>query len=836
MTVVERFMQRGAKRAGALPLIALSLFLSQFSFGPGARAAGFIMVDPAFSPVPVVRTLPVRPGPGVILPGPRPIPGHPTTPLLKGGVSMGLHLASQEIRVDVTDQVAKTYITQTFENDTDRNLAGTYLFPLPDDTTFSSFSLHIDGKPVEGKIMEAAEAREEYESIVRRMVDPGLLEYADYKTVRARIFPIPAHGTKKVELEYTQLLKAESGLVKYRFPLKGDDQASGAVDSTKFTAKISGRQGLKTLWSPSHVVQVNRPSEHQAKVSFEEKAMVADKDFLLYYSLSDKDLACNVMTHKVDGEDGYFLLTLSPPLKAQSTMGKDIVIAADVSGSMQGEKLEQLKKSLKYFVNSLSAQDCFGLVPFNTDAESFKSTLLPATPENKKLACDFIEDLEARGGTNIADALSSSFSLLKSGEERPSYLIMMTDGEPTVGETNVNNLVKLGANKKNVRIFDFGVGFDVNTRFLNKLAQDNHGAAQYIEPGENMELALSSFFEKIKAPVLADVNIAYEGLTVKDIYPRNVKDIFAGNQVLLLGRYKNGAKANINLTGKVNGVSKAMSFPVELAATETGHSYLPKLWAMRRIAYLTEVAQENGNNREVVDEIVALSKRHGIISAYTSFLSKDPNEGNNSVRELARPMGRSMPTNGPLALGGAGGGLAVGGALGRTQLSQGESKRNNLRKDDGLRFQFASNKSAFLGIALSRQAYSQPMSAAPVVVDERHYRAAKSAVGQEAVKEAKALDKLKNEAVLSSSDSLDSSSDFRKGNLGVKNVEGKTFYFNGVEYVDSQYKNQSLEKIEFASKQYFELCRKFPLLAKYFGVGKNVIVVFQGKAYKVTVP
>ena len=149
---------------------------------------------------------PVRPP----LWGPVPVPVRP--PILKGGVSYGLHLQSENIQVEINDQVAKTYITQTFVNDTQTNLAGTYLFPLPEDTTFSSFSLHIDGKPVEGKILAADEARQQYEDIVRRMVDPGLLEYADYKTVRCRVFPIPANGQKKVELEYTQLLHAENGM------------------------------------------------------------------------------------------------------------------------------------------------------------------------------------------------------------------------------------------------------------------------------------------------------------------------------------------------------------------------------------------------------------------------------------------------------------------------------------------------------------------------------------------------------------------------------------------------------------------------------------------------
>src|SRR5262249_37412816 len=153
------------------------------------------------------------------------------------------HMQSESIKVDISDQVAKTYICQTFMNDTDRNLAGTYLFPLPDDTTFSSFSLHIDGKPVEGQILEANAARQQYEEIVRRMVDPGLLEYADYKTVRARIFPIPAHGTKKVELEYTQVLRAENGLLKYSFPLKAQGEAA-PVDEVKIDLKLSSKQGL----------------------------------------------------------------------------------------------------------------------------------------------------------------------------------------------------------------------------------------------------------------------------------------------------------------------------------------------------------------------------------------------------------------------------------------------------------------------------------------------------------------------------------------------------------------------------------------------------------------
>ncbi len=808
-------------------LLALSLLPGLFK---PANAAGFIMVDPAFHGIPGIGRVGVPVGIG--RPPVRPItPGRPTTPILRGGVSVGLHLQAQDIKVEITDQVAKTYITQTFTNDSDQNLAGTYLFPLPEDTTFSSFSLHIDGKPVEGKILEASEARSQYEAIVRQMIDPGLLEYADYKTVRARIFPIPAHGTKKVELEYTQLLKAENGLVKYRFPLKGDAEASnGPVDDTKVTVKLTGKQSVRTIWSPSHTVKIERPETHRSKIAFNQSNTLQDKDFLLYYSLSDKDMAANVLTHKVGGEDGYFLLSLSPPMKSNTlAIGKDIVLVADTSGSMQGEKMEQAKKALKYVVTSLAPNDRFGIVPFNTDADSFRSALVPATTDNKRLAVDFIDDLEPRGGTNIGDALKTGASLFKPGEksERPAYLVMMTDGEPTVGETTEAGILKTITNKE-IRLFDFGVGYDVNTRLLNKLSSDNHGTSQFLEPGESLEVALAAFYEKIKAPVLSDVQISYNGVTVKDVYPRQVKDIFAGNQLLLLGRYKGAGSASVNITGKVSGVSKAFSFPLQFAEAEPGSSHLARLWAMRRIGYLTEVAQSNGDTREVIDEIVALSKKHGIITNYTSFLVTDPSENHRLANgitpmPMARPMSSvrsaALDRNAPMLASIGGGGARGGGGTGPAPAprrpgmagagSFAGAAEEGLR-DDGVVSDFR------------RTRQLQVMDQAKSIDKVRLAFKNESYSGKSAVDREKKTAGLKEVSQLS------------KDERSVKSVEGKTFYqdSNGF-WVDSDYKSQPLETITFGSSRYFELSRQTPLLAKYFAVGRQVIVVVGTKAYKV---
>lgn len=803
-----------------------SLFLS-----PSAQATGLIFVDPMFHVAPPVRVTPGRTvtplnprNPGTIRPG---------NTTLKGRVSTGIHLENQDITVEIQDHVAKTYIKQTFKNDTNRNLAGTYLFPLPQDATFSSFTLHIDGKPVEGKILAAAEARAQYEQIVRRMVDPGLLEYVDYKTVRARIFPIPANGTKTVELEYTQLLKSEGGMFKYRYPLKS--ASTQAVNETKLSMKLKGKSGLRTIWSPSHIIQAKRNGENEAKVTFNEKGEAENKDFLLYYTVSDKDLVANLISHKKLNEKGFFLLALNPPLKAKKVMPKDIVLVADTSGSMRGTKMKQLRKALNYVVQSLNPDDRFSIVEFNTDAEPFTSKLLKATQENRSKAGNFITDLSARGGTNIGDALAIGTNILNTdtASTRPAYLILLTDGEPTVGKTKTKELLEVVSSKRDIRLFDFGVGYDVNTKLMTKLAEHNHGTSQFLEPDENLETALSGFYSKIKNPILSDVQIAYQGVEVKDIYPRKVNDMFAGNQVMLLGRYKDGNKiAKVSLTGKINGVEKAYSFPLSFASNESGNSYLPRLWAMRRIGYLTDVAQENGDTKEVVDEIVSLSKRYGIISAYTSFLSTDPNENH----RLPRPRRGGVVPPPPVALQAAS--IRMGGGAGSIM----RSARQLSVVDAAPRMVLNRAQRLAVGAPLARpraKGFSSSDSIRGSVIAEASKEVAykkqresfrkmlETKSGKRAIAFQKALKNLRKDNVIASNSAAASR---------VKVIDDKTFYLVNGFWVDSSFekvKDPSLKNIEFGSKKYFDLVFKDSQIGKYVGAGQQVIFVHNGQCYKI---
>lgn len=802
---------------------------------PPTDAAGMIFIDPTPGGVPAVaHPIAVRPAGRPVVP--------PATMPSRGPTTYGLRVLREEIKVDINQQVAKTTIAQSFLNDTDKVLSGAYLFPLPEDATFSSFSLHIDGKPVEGKIMEATEARRQYEAIVRRLHEPGLLEYADYKTVRARIASIPPHGAKKVELEYTQVLKADNGLLKYSYPLKTEGETIPAQE-VKISVKLASSQGLRTIWSPSHMITSRREGDHKASASYLGRNILPDKDFVLYYSVSDKDLCANLLTHKTGTEDGYFLLTLSPPVKAREVAAKDIIFVADTSASMFGKRIEQSKKALKYLVNQLAAGDRFNIVQFSEGAHAFKPAIYPASPENKKAALAFIEKMDPAGGTNIGAALKTAGAML-GAKDRPSYLILVTDGEPTVGETTVAGLVKTIDPKKDIRLFDFGVGYDVNTRILNRLAEENHGTSQYVEPDESLELALSNFSDKVKSPVLSDVTLNFDGVQVRDMYPRSIKDIFAGSQILILGRYNRIGKAvACKLSGTVNGANKSYSFPLQFEGQSVAHSYLPRLWAMRRIAYLTEVAEANSQAHDAVAEIVALSKRFGIITNYTSFLAYD----SSAARRQNELAGRK------------GGAFAAPSAQSAPFMDEMKKRKvydRSVDRDDSTGSNMPEEASRLCASSRPPSPYSRHK---PDVSSPREgggeatggagsgFEADKKAesekqgewgsvggsllsaqTGKTAVMNAKKLNMMKD------STSLDQNVPEAPQ---MKTTGDKTFYFRDGFWIDSSYdsfKYPKPKEVAFGSDEYFDLLKDNPEFSKYFALGKQLIIVHKGLCYRIT--
>ncbi|MGE0131725.1 MAG: VIT domain-containing protein [Blastocatellales bacterium] len=594
---------------------------------------------------------------GIIIPRPCPRPAIrcPAPPEVP---QRPLKVKSIRFTTKITDQVAVTHVEQVFENDTPYLLEGVYFFPLPDNVSITEFAMWDGDKRLVGEVRSRDEARRIYNDIVRSRRDPALLEYAGKNLFQASVFPIQPHSDKKIELTYSQVLRNEGGTVAYRYPLGTGWQANGfwvqpprpmplpmprrefepqrpqsnpALGQISAVVEISSRAAIKGVYSPSHEIDVKRDGERKARLSFESRAS-AQTDFQLFYTLSDQDFGLSLLTYREPGKDGYFLLLVSPKaeLNEREVSAKDVIFVLDTSGSMSEDgKMEKAKAALRHGVSSLNPRDRFNIVSFAGEEHLMSKRVITADEDGKKQAREFIERMRATGGTNINDALMAAFKQLQPGE-RPQMVVLITDGQPTVGETQANRILAnvKQAIKADTRLFTFGVGYDVNTVLLDGLANENRGTVGYIEPKEDIEVKVSNFFAQINNPVLGDLKIDWGGIETELVYPRVTPDIFHGSQLVLIGRYRpsNRASANqLTLTGKVNSRERRFVYDdLKFPEKQSDNEFLPHLWAMRRVGHLLDQIRLNGESKELRDEIVDLGTRYGIVTPYTSYLVLEP--------------------------------------------------------------------------------------------------------------------------------------------------------------------------------------------------------------------
>jgi len=713
-------------------------------------------------------------GQGVIIPDechrcpplPRPIPRPVPMPRV-------LNIKSVKITTRIDAQVATTKVEQVFENDTPYRLEGSYFFPIPESASISDFAIYDSDKRMAAEIVEKDKARRIYNEILRRLIDPGLLEYAGKDLFQASVFPIEPRSTKKIELTYSQVLKNEGGTVSYRYELgSGRRIQPQPIKEIAASVEINSPIDLKNIFSPSHKISVTKDGERRARLSFEGKGEDSQKDFLLYYSLSEKDFGISLLTHREPGKVGYFLMLVSPKsnIGEQQRVAKDIIFILDTSGSMSGEKIEKAKAALRFGVESLSPHDRFNIISFSGEEHLMKASLIEAGAAGKQAGLKFLENLRAEGGTNINDALIAAFKQFQS-TERPAMIVFLTDGLPTVGPTDVKQIEKNveEANHARVRLFSFGVGYDVNTNLLDKLSADNRGVSDYIEPQEDLEDKVSNFFARVNYPVLSDLKLDFGGVETDLMYPRTLGDLFKNSQLIIVGRYKNNVNsATLRLTGKVGPREEVFTFSKQSFPEEhVDNSFLGRLWAARRVGYLLEQVRLNGANQELRDEIIQLGTRYGIVTPYTSFLVTE------DMKDVGRqnlPMEQRRDFDLRLGLGGA---FGVGPGSGRG-------------------------------------------------------RNAEIVTGESAVVYSKA------EAMLKESDRIESLENYL---TSIRTVGDKTFQLKTEEWIDTEFKESStLPKVElqFGSDEFFSLITKEPKLAEFFSLGKKVTVVFKGKIYRVT--
>jgi Ca-activated chloride channel family protein len=561
-----------------------------------------------------------------------------------------LAMVNHRVKITLEDQVAVTRVEQAFRNHTARPLEATYVFPVPKGASVNKFTMWVNDKEVSGEMVEAAKARQVYEDIVRRTQDPGLLEYMGNNLMRMRVFPILPNSTQKVALSYTSVANRDAGIVEYIYPLKTDGKATSTLEDFSIQATVKSQHPIQNIYSPTHAISISRTGDREAVVKFERNQSLLDKDFQLFYAIGDADIGFTVLTQRpLSSEKGFFLLLVSPRMESSKdqVIPRDMVLVLDTSGSMRGPKMDQARRALKYCLGNLGTQDRFALINFATTVNKYPDGLVENNQEQIEQAKKWVDNLEATGGTAINDALAAALEMRSADSSRTFTIVFFTDGQPTIGETNVDRIMRnvMAQNTANTRIFTFGVGDDVNATFLDQLADQTRAVSTYVRPAEDIEAKVSSLYSKISHPVLANLKLAAgSDVRLEDIYPPRLPDLFYGGQLVVLGRYTGKGHAALTLSGTVGREPRQFVYEVAFPEKTTDDKgFVEHLWARRKVGYLLDQIRANGEKKELVEETVALAKKYGIATPYTSYLVVPDGPVPVAGGQLRGPAGQGRP-------------------------------------------------------------------------------------------------------------------------------------------------------------------------------------------------
>ena len=577
----------------------------------GAASAQVIIIEPPW------------PGP------PHPVPPRWPEPPREIRIERPFEMTDYTVDARIVDQMAEVRVNQTLYNPNSRDLEVDYLFPLPETGTVQDFVLLADGQEIPGELMDRDQARSIYEGIVRRRKDPALLEYVGRGLLRARAFPVPAGGKRTLTLRYNQLLPRDGDVIDFSYPLSLKLPGHGSIGRLAVDVRLRSSEQIKSVYSPTHDVTVKRDGEHEASVRFQDTGVRSRGDFRLLTTVEAGEIGASLVSYRSDGdEDGYFLLMASPRVEAadQKPVAKTVVFVLDRSGSMNGKNIEQAREALRFVLNNLREGDTFNIVAYDDRVETFEPELQRYSAETREAALRYVDAISPGGSTNIGEALRTTLEMLQPGG-RPAYVLFLTDGLPTAGETNELGIAQIcrKANDADARIFSFGVGYQVNSRLLDRISADNSGATQFVRPDENIESAVSSFYSKMSSPVMTGLELALGDRRLDRVYPRDLPDLFAGGQLVVVGRYGKPGEVKVRLSGSVGEEPQTLEFDATLAkAGENPHyQFVERLWATRRIGDLIDQIDLHGKNRELVDELTRLSSKYGILTPYTAFLADE---------------------------------------------------------------------------------------------------------------------------------------------------------------------------------------------------------------------
>ena len=581
----------------------------------------------------------------------------PSTSSKPDPATLSLQVMNVDVLID--NQHARVRVMQIFDSHSSQILEGKYLFALPQTASIFDFAVWDADVRIPGVMMEKRRANKVYSEIKQQQVDPGLLQQDDEHEGRsafsAKVFPIPAYGTKRVEIEYTEVLPVDGLASHFTFPLKPSFGDAQRVEEFNLHLHVLSDYPIAPISEDrrAYPLAVTKSEPNEFEADFHASGLELKEDFSFDYRIEVPESTLSFTTFRAPEQisaydlrdpalaaqnpNGYFeartIFNQNAGANGQNRQPRNVILLLDTSLSMYGEKLKRAVEALDYFLNSLSPQDHFDLVLFSEETYAFSPAPLPATPDNVERALAFIRNSMLGSGSDLRKVLEKAVELSSQFPQGERSIVLVSDANPTLGTRNLKQILQTlppnnGANS--TRVFAFGLGSDANGTLLEELAKTGHGYFARARETEDITTALKIFFDHV-----GSTSIENSRLTSNDA--SNLYQVYAtgdysfdGSSLAFVGRYRRPSpQATVTVTGQFGTETIKLSRDAVLPELAEIHSHLPRVWARARVDALLREMDLNGEREDYIAEIIRLSQKYRFVTPYTAFIA--------APRALLRP-------------------------------------------------------------------------------------------------------------------------------------------------------------------------------------------------------
>ena len=584
----------------------------------------------------------------------------------QGDRTFALPLMHTDVDAEISGFVADVAVHQLYSNPFEVPIEAVYLFPLPDNAAVDDMQMRIGDRVIVGEIKRRAEAKQIYETARDAGKTASLLDQERPNIFQQSVANILPGESVEITIHFVQRLDYEDGGYEWAFPMvvgprfipeQGTGRSGGTTpqdDADRLSAPVSAERtgnditvsvtvdaGLRIqeVQSPSHEIDVERPAEDSADIVLSSLDTIPNKDFVLRYEVAGASPETAFLTHR-SGDDGYFMLMLQPQSEDKLTQSeitpKEMVFVIDTSCSQSGEPLARAKEAVELAIDEMNPQDRFWVLNFNSSVSSLSSSSLSNSAANRRRGIDYIRSFQGGGGTNMLEGIQAALDL-PSDDQLLRTVVLMTDGY--IGnETQILATIeqRLGTS----RIFSFGVGSSTNRYLLNRMAKVGRGHVQYIRQDEDPQEQVAAFYDRIRNPVLTDIEVEWSGVELSDIYPDPIPDLFSSQPLVLVGRYAAPGRGRLTVTGRVRGEKYSRTLTIKLPARQEQHDALASLWARTVIEDL-EARRVRDTDPKIAEEIIELALSHRLMTRETSFVAVEERvvtDGTGATKRVRIPL------------------------------------------------------------------------------------------------------------------------------------------------------------------------------------------------------